>query len=225
MTRGASLCVVVGAIGAFAAVVAYGCATASQDAGDPNGTGKHDSSAHDGTYGDGGGGDVGGPDGTGRDGPLFESGPLCGDLGAPNTCEKVEDLGTFAVGDKKSIKGNVNIGGGDVWYKVTFGGLDNPAGHPHIVLSGPDAGFGFLFEVVKTCHLEDLACGPGEGISAKLTDFEVKWAPDPAADGGTPSGDAIVPLTIGVDGAILVRVFRTGGAPTACDGFTLDISN
>lgn len=206
--------------GALVAIAALGCATAGEDPGTPIIT-KHDG-GHDGTFGDGTVGDGSGHDG----GPLFEGGTLCGDVGSGNTCEAVTDLGSIAVGDKKTASGNVPLSGGEVWYRVTFLTLENPKAHPHVVLSGPDAGFGFLFEVVASCAREDLACGAGEDASsAKTTDFEDEYAPDDAADGATSGGDAFIPITLGKDGTIYLRVFRTGGTPTACDGFTLDISN
>jgi hypothetical protein len=205
------------------AVVDVGCATAGSDpeaefTGDG---GKKDSSFGDGTVGDGG------PDSNKESGPIFDAGGLCGDLGAPNTCETVSDLGTLALGDKKSIKGNINPPTGDAWFKVTFASLDDLTAHPHVVITGPTTGFGFHFEVVNGCTAKvDLACGAGEDASsADVTEFEDKWATDPSSDGGVPDGDAIIPLSVGADGTVFIRVFRVGGAPTSCDGFDLEISN
>ena len=207
-------------------VAAFGCATAGSDpeAQFTGGDGGH----HDSTFGDG---TVGDGQGDGREGgPIFDAGPLCGDLGAPNTCETMNDLGTLALGDKKSVTGNVNAGTGDVWYKVTFASLDDLTVHPHVIITGPpaSAGYGFHFEVVNGCTAKvDLACGAGEDASsADVIEFEDKWATDPAADGGVPDGDAIIPLSVGASGTVLIRVFRVGDkTPSGCDGFTLDVSN
>ena len=205
------------------ACVALGCATAGTD---PEAEFTGDGGHKDSSFGDGSGGDT--PEGDGREGgPIFDAGGLCGDLGAPNTCETVNDLGTMALGDKKSTKGNVNASG-EVWYKVKFASLDDLAAHPHVTISTTATSIAFHFEIVNGCTSKvDLACGAGEDASsADVTEFEDKWATDPAADGGIPDGDAIIPLSVGADGTVFIRVFRIGPTPIpACDGFDLEISN
>jgi hypothetical protein len=205
------------------AASALACATAGDD---PEAKITGDSGHHDSTFGDGTAGDG---QGDGREaGPIFDAGPVCGDLGAPNTCETVTDLGTIALGDKKSVTGNVSLTASpaEVWYKVAFAALDDLKAHPHVVITGGSASWGFHFEIINGCTRVDLACGAGEDASsADITDFEDKWATDPASDGGVPDGDAIIPLTVGAGGTIYIRVFRVGGDPTGCDGFDLEISN
>ncbi|MEO7093510.1 MAG: hypothetical protein ABI175_09685 [Polyangiales bacterium] len=220
--------VVTGALAAGA--IAVGCATGSEQPAEvpPTETGP----GGDSTFGDGGadsGGDTAAIDSKGTDGktgdtkPLFDSDLFCGDIGAANTCDKVIDLGTAPLGGSGATKGNIPLTGGDVWYKVAFEGLDNPAAHPKIVLEGPPVGIGFRFEVLKSCAREPFTCGATEdALPSKLTEFEGSY--EDSAVGDT-SDDAFVPIALGAGGAIYIRVYRPAGAPTNCDGYTLKVTN
>jgi hypothetical protein len=160
---------------------------------------------------------------TGDTKPLFDSDLFCGDIGVANTCDRVIDLGTAPLGGSGATAGNLPLTGGDIWYKVTFDGLDDPAAHPKIVLEGTDAGLGFRFEVLKSCAREAFTCGTGEDASpSKLTQFEGSY--EDAAPGDT-SGDAFVPIALGPGGVVYIRVYRATATPTNCDGFTLKVTN
>lgn len=207
-----------------ATAIAVGCATGADapsevpavDSGGPS---------TDSSFADAGG--DGGKDGSldGKPGdtkPLFDSDLFCGDVGLTNSCDRVTDLGSVPLGGSGGTAGNIPLTGGDVWYKLTFESLDNPAAHPHIELDGPDGGFGFRFEVVQSCAREAFTCGETEEASpSKLTEFENSYADATAAD----DSDAFVPITLGPGGVVYVRVYRSGSTPTACDGYTLKISN
>ncbi len=155
---------------------------------------------------------------------LFDTELVCDDAGTFNTCDSVTDLGSIAIGSTKSVDGNVPLKGGDVWYKVTFDGYTDTKARPHIAITGPTGAFGFHFEITKSCGREAFTCGETEdATSTSLTSFESTYTD--AAPPDDPDADAFVPLPFGTGGVMYLRVFRSGGTPTDCKGFTLDLSN
>lgn len=172
---------------------------------------------------DTGGGDDTTPSGDGGGGDTSKP-PLCtGEVGTPNACATAIDLETLAVGATKSVSNGLPVSGGDLWYKVKFDTLDNTAAHPHVTLTSTDPAI--VLEVVKSCAGETLGCGDEDAFAVRIKDFEGAYRADPDAEGPYESGtDAFIPMTVGDNGTVYVRVYRTTGAPSACD-FKLDLSN
>src|SRR3982751_718458 len=91
-----------------AAIVGLGCAKGSETQLDvPEG----DAAAFDATFGDTGGDaarpDTGGDTHVGETRPLFDSDLFCGDLGVPNTCDKVIDVGSVPLAGTRKVFGNL----------------------------------------------------------------------------------------------------------------------
>ena len=204
-------------------IVGLGCAKGSETQLDVPTEG--DAAVFDSTFGDTGGDtarpDTGGDTHPGETRPLFDSDLFCGDLGVPNTCDKVIDVGSVPLAGTRKVFGNIPVDGGDLWYKVTFENVEDVTAHPHVALAAPEAGkSAFVFEVMKSCAKDTFTCGNEDAPSAKLTDFELSY-PDATA---SEDSDAFVPLPFGPGGTVYVRVFRSGAAPD-CTGFVLNISN
>lgn len=200
-----------------------GCATADNEV-DAVPKKKPDGGADTGGSGDGGGG-----------GSDTAPAPLCGETGTPNACAAAVDLGTLALGAKKTIADAVPAAGGELWFKVKFGDLENLKAHPRVRLTTVDPSI--TVTVVRSCAGEPFACGGGDASSsARLVDFEIAYAlVDPLADAGDGEGgplgpdpaspaDAFVPLSSRVPETVYFKVTRNAAKPVGCD-FTVDLSN
>jgi hypothetical protein len=179
----------------------------------------------------GGTGDGGVKD-TGKEGGS-EGGTSCTGAAAANTCAAPIDVGTVALG--KTVTKDVTLAPAnrDVWFKMTFTGLDQPAAHPHVKLTA-DAAAILQMEIAKGCAGEHVSCGAEDAGSAVVTEFESSYLPG-AGDGGDETGDPIddadidagtfTPIAFGTGGVLYVRVFRKLGAPGPCAPLTLTVSN
>lgn len=205
-----------------------GCATADEE------VDAVPKKPRDGSVDDTGGGDEDSGGGTETSAPDTMPPPICGETGVPNSCSAAVDLGLLTPGDKKTVTNSVPIAGGDMWFKVTFTGLDDLTVHPHIKLTAKDTGI--YLNVVKTCTGESFSCGddPDAGgvsssTSQQLRDFEVSYAltgvdggPGPDPDSGAE--DAFVPISSFFPSTVYFKVTRTATKATSCD-FTVDLSN
>lgn len=176
----------------------------------------------------------GGVKDTGKDVGGSEGGTSCTGAAAANTCAAPIDVGTVALGGTVTKDVTLAPANRDVWFKITFTGLDQAAAHPHVKLTA-DAAAILQMEIAKGCAGEHVSCSAEDAGSSVVTEYESSYLQG-AGDGGDETGDpiddpstvdagAFTPITFGTGGVLYVRVFRKLGAPGPCAPLTLTVSN
>jgi len=144
----------------------------------------------------------------------------CKSSGTSNSCNMPTALGTVNLGQSVNYTGNLVPAGQEAWLAVTFTGNTNTTYHPRIRFT-TNPNNEFQFDVLTNCSGGAMACGTEGGTSVAITEWETSFTNAPSS--GTGYTNVIPP--VGVNGTILIRVFRKIGAGLSCNNYTLTISN
>ena len=156
----------------------------------------------------------------------------CKSAPAVSTCQAPIQIAAIPAGGAPQTTAPANMVGGvtEAWYSVSFSDNANVAFHPLISIkntniTGQANPVLFQFDVMSACGVSINGCKQENGNGAPVT-AKTQW--ETFYSGLDPMQPRMMFAPIappGNNGALLIRVYRAGGAPATCDTFTLSISN